>query len=75
MSHVCVSDTVTGVSCGENVLTTTCLSLYHLITQGCIISPCLNIYKNRFWSHCDLMTQRGKTKSGTCRDHWSLSVT
>lgn len=48
MSHVCVSDTVTGVSCGENVLTTTCLSLYHLITQGCIIGPCLSIYKADF---------------------------
>lgn len=26
--------------------------------------------QKEFWSHCDLMTLRGKTKSGTCRAHW-----
>lgn len=64
----CMCDTVAGVSCGENVLTTTCLSVYHLITPRCII--CLNIYKMNFWSHCDLVTMRGKTESVTCRGHF-----
>lgn len=41
-------DTATDVSCGETVLTTTCLSVYHLITPGCIIGACLNIYTKNF---------------------------
>lgn len=37
---------------------------------------CMSEYlQNRCWSHCHLMTQRGKTKSSACRDHWSLSLT
>lgn len=44
-SVLCMCDTVAGLSWSENVLTNMCLSAHHLITQGCIICACLNIWK------------------------------
>lgn len=64
-STVCVSDTLTGVSCDENVLTASCLSIYHLITQGCVIT--VWIFRKQalitLWSY-DL-EGRNKKKSST----------
>ncbi len=42
----CMCDTVTVVSCGQNVLTATCLSFYHLITPWW--GTYLDIYKMDF---------------------------